>query len=88
MISPETPPTLMEDRGCRVMQIRTFQMGRATAKVFALAALLLIGALVFSEINRLDPNFSIPWPSFWEVTAMVAVGQLAWIIYLLRRGRS
>jgi hypothetical protein len=66
------------------MQIRTFQMGRATAKVFALAALLLIGALVFSEINRLDPNFSIPWPSFWAATAMVAVGQLAWIIYLLR----
>jgi hypothetical protein len=59
-------------------------MGRATAKVFALAALLLIGALLFSEINRLDPNFSIPWPSFWAVTAMVAVGQLAWAIYLLR----
>jgi hypothetical protein len=88
VISPEAPPTIVEDRGCRVMQIRRFQMGRATAKVFALAALLLIGALVFSEINRLDPNFSIPWPSFWAATAMVAVGQLAWIIYLLRRGRS
>jgi hypothetical protein len=84
VISPETPPTLAEDRGCRVMQIRTFQMDRATAKVFALAALLLIGALGFSEINRLDPNFSIPWPSSWAATAMVAVGQLACVIYLLR----
>jgi hypothetical protein len=81
---PKRRRPIVEDRGCRVMQVRTFQMGRATAKVFALAALLLIGSLVFSEINRLDPNFSIPWPSFWAATAMVAVAQLAWIIYLLR----
>jgi hypothetical protein len=64
VISPEAPPTLVEDRGCRVMQIRTFQMSRATAKVFALAALLLIGALVLREINHLDPNFRSPGRPF------------------------
>jgi hypothetical protein len=88
VISPEAPPAHRGGSWVSRHANSYVSDGPSTAKVFALAALLLIGALVFSEINRLDPNFSIPWPSFWAATAMVAVGQLAWIIYLLRRGRS